>query len=353
MNAKTFSIHSARSEKATSKTPRESDYNFADFLKCNGGKRLEETLELYLIAADLWGDFEGNLAHLNREILIESVGNMLDLLPDTLDEDDDNFSYADYYASIDIACQPIDEIEYDLPKYFRKWVLTLKCVTKASNFLKKLFAYNSHFLTFNYTEFLESVYGIPKENILYIHGSRKDKVQLILGHGENPDANFDEWYERNKQRFTVHKHRYATKKNKKGKIIHFRRPETMTELAYFDMEPEKGNYRSAMHYYAIDTAVERIENYFEESRKNTSAIIKQNKSYFKSLSNIQTIVTLGHSLLPVDYPYFQEIITENKNASGLNWFISFYNDADIQRIERFVELMGIYEANVALFRMKD
>ena len=64
---------------------KSSYYDFANFLKSHGGKSLKNTLETCLIADDLWGNFEANLAHLNREILIENVGNMLDIIPDTLD----------------------------------------------------------------------------------------------------------------------------------------------------------------------------------------------------------------------------------------------------------------------------
>lgn len=31
------------------------------------------------------------------------------------------------------------------------------------------------FLSFNYTLFLESEYGVPSDRICYIHGNRKDK----------------------------------------------------------------------------------------------------------------------------------------------------------------------------------
>ncbi len=81
--------------------------HFADYLQKNNGNRLEKTLENYLIADNLWGDFEVNLANLDREKLMESVGVMLDTVPETLDNYDDNFRYADYCASIEIACEPI------------------------------------------------------------------------------------------------------------------------------------------------------------------------------------------------------------------------------------------------------
>ena len=43
----------------------------------------------------------------------------------------------------------------------------------------------SKYLTFNYTETLEKIYGIPQLNILHIHGSRLSENNYIIGH-DNP-----------------------------------------------------------------------------------------------------------------------------------------------------------------------
>ena len=43
--------------------------------------------------------------------------------------------------------------------------------------LKRLFR-NSKVLCFNYTEFVETMYGAPNENVCYIHGSRKRKKAI-------------------------------------------------------------------------------------------------------------------------------------------------------------------------------
>ena len=52
-------------------------------------------------------------------------------------------------------------------------------------------------LCFNYTEFVEQLYGIPEENVCYIHGCRRKKKgrpreRLVLGHMPGAsDAAFD------------------------------------------------------------------------------------------------------------------------------------------------------------------
>ena len=326
--------------------------DFAEYLKWHNGRGVMSAMSHFLDTDDLWGDFEASLARLNREVLIESVGTMLDVIPDTLDEDDDDFSYADYYASIDMACEPIDKIEFELPRVFKEWVRSLKANTGKSDFIGDLFSENGRYLNFNYTDFLETLYAVPEEDIMYIHGCRKQKdCELIFGHGENPDENFDAWHERNRHRFTVHEHRFATRRKRNGRTVRFRRPESLTELAYFDPEPDKGNYRSALHYYAIETATERIESYFENTRKKSAEIIEANSGYFERLHNITDVVTLGHSLSPVDYPYFRRIAAENDDFDRLSWHFSFHSDADVHRIGAFVSAMGISMNKASCFKL--
>lgn len=42
---------------------------------------------------------------------------------------------------------------------------------------------DSTFLTFNYSDTLESLYKIPNERILYLHGKANTDDELVLGHG--------------------------------------------------------------------------------------------------------------------------------------------------------------------------
>lgn len=41
---------------------------------------------------------------------------------------------------------------------------------------------NAQFLTFNYTNTLQCAYGIPNDNVLYIHGNAERGDKLIVGH---------------------------------------------------------------------------------------------------------------------------------------------------------------------------
>ncbi|MEL2356136.1 AbiH family protein, partial [Klebsiella pneumoniae] len=41
---------------------------------------------------------------------------------------------------------------------------------------------DSYFFTFNYTNTLQDIYGVPDENILHIHGNAKIGQNLVIGH---------------------------------------------------------------------------------------------------------------------------------------------------------------------------
>lgn len=303
-------------------------YNFKDFL----GKRseLREALEYYIDKEDIWGDFEDSLAHIDRVKVLKSLDLLLEDFNAT-DEDDDDFTYASFYSSIDQTVCELDMILYDLPIILKKWVRILKCKTDKFP-LKNLINIQAKYISFNYTEFIETLYSVPRENILYIHGCRKDKnAQLILGHGHNPDEMFDKWYE----------------EHKNMKVS----SDDIVSLAYFsDDDKDLDLWKYPNRYYAADQAITRIEDYYENSAKKTEDVLKKNKSYFKNITATKIFV-IGHSLSFVDYPYFKEIINNLENADSIEWYISFYCNKDIKRIEEFAKNMQIDLKQIKIFKI--
>jgi len=315
-------------------------YNFRDFIGRND--ILRHTMEAYIRQNDVWGDIEDSLAYLDRELMLETLD---DWLADfgVPDEDDDNFSAADFFAAQDIATIQVDLLTQELPKRFRKWINTLKPLN-LSKPLDDIIKLDAHYITFNYTEFLETIYGVPKGNILYIHGDRRDNYkQVILGHGHDIEKVFEEWYQTNKNR----KKFQPRLPGRKG---YFYSNDNPVYLGYFLEDESKGNWKNQMRYDAINNTVRIIEEYYENSAKKTSEIIAGNQLYFKSLESIKRIVAIGHSLSSVDYPYFKEVINNNSNSSKMKWFISWYSADDLNRITKFVSEMQISTENVKLFR---
>ena len=198
-------------------------YDFRDSI--SKSNRVRSTLETFIHVENVWGDFESNLAYLDRESMLR-VADMWFEDFGVLDEDDDDFSAADYFAAQDAVTSPIYVLMQELPKRFRKWIETLKYDGKVKP-LDGLIDKTNSCINFNYTEFLESIYGVEKGNILCIHGDRRDKKsQLVLGHGHNTDKIFEDWYESNKN-----KNEYQPKMSK-GKIK-YDRNDNPVYLGYF------------------------------------------------------------------------------------------------------------------------
>jgi hypothetical protein len=98
-------------------------YNFRDSI--GRSNILRFTLETYIRKDDVWGDFEDSLAYLDREMMLGTLDDWLDDF-EVPDEDDDDFSAADYFAAQDITTSQVYILTQDLPKRFRKWISTLK-----------------------------------------------------------------------------------------------------------------------------------------------------------------------------------------------------------------------------------
>ena len=282
-------------------------YNFRDFLGRNNG--LRNALETYIKRDDLWADLEESLAHLDDETMLGTTNDMMDIF-DVKEQYDDDFSAAEFFMAAEAAIGPAQTIMSELPGEFRKWISTLKSFNSAKP-LADILTKQSRFINFNYTEFLEIIYEIPQNNIWYIHGDRRENnKELILGHA--PGAQFENQTDPNKM-------------NSKGMSV-------KNQTAY--------DLRETAGYGLID--------YYDATTKKSTDVIKDNKDKFETFTKIENIVVIGHSLSEVDYLYFKEIIKHNYRAVDINWYISWYNSEDFERIEQFVTEMGILSSKVRL-----
>ncbi len=127
----------------------------------------------------LWCNFETALADLNKDSVEYYTSSYLMSYSD--DEWRDS-GHHDYQYEIDkIVTALTDSLKCKLSE----WIFEIDL----SNYNKKLhfISPDSHYLTFNYTQTLQSLYAVPDKNILHIHGkSENQNSSLILGHGDNP-----------------------------------------------------------------------------------------------------------------------------------------------------------------------
>lgn len=286
-------------------------YDFRDTL---GEKNnLRWYLETYLNTENLWANFEEALGHLNVSMMAST--DILDMWLDNYEVyDADDFSYADFYAAAETAAGPAVSIASDLPRRFRQWIESVIVPTKDRPLTCLI--KDAPVLNFNYTEFIETLYGVDYNNVCYIHGCRKKikgrpKDKLILGH--IPGANDSEY-------------------------------------DFHDKWKPKNPYKRHMIELGQEIALEHISNCDNELTKHCDKIIKEHSNFFDSL-NVTDVISIGHSLSEVDWDYFDEIIRVNGN--NINWYISCYGLRDIENIKKFIQHFSISYDKVHLFRLDE
>lgn len=99
---------------------------------------------------------------------------------------------------------------------------------------------------------------------------------------------------------------------------------------------------------AIEGATRNLTWYDEETTKKTDEIIANHQTFFASLSHIENIVVIGHSLSNVDYPYFKEILKNTHNNK--NWIISWFSSRDLENINTFAQEMDIKKSKTSILK---
>ncbi len=262
--------------------------DFSEWLKRNNND-LYCTLSSVCRVDYLWKDFEKALGYVNRDYFID-MGDLM--LPRSWTEDD---GYAELFYAQDFVREEADTLWKNILKWFRKWVRTVSW-TEESDSMKLRIDYEARFITFNYTPFLETQYGIPSENILYIHGKASDmNLPPVIGH-DGKDT-FDEWYRKAGR---------ATKRHYKGKHAILPEVEMMTES---------------------------VEEFYAVSKKPVHEILLRNQWFVSNLYDVKHIYVLGHSLGAVDIPYFKAINEANDYSENLHWHVSYYSEEERSRLE--------------------
>lgn len=288
--------------------------SYADFGKTLGkNSNLRFYLENYLDVDDLWGDFEGALAKIRVDATCSDY--ILDMWLDNMGAYDEDAGAAEFFAAAEMAAAPITELNHELKKRFGAWIRSL-AVNTDDRPLSDLINPNALFLTFNYTEFVETMYGVDEEKVCYIHGCRRKKKgfpreELILGH--MPGASDDQ---------------YVYKTNFSG----------------------ISRKHSQMVYDAQQTALRFVGEADDDLTKDCSEIIKKHKEFFDKTIDADHVITIGHSLYPVDWEYFAEVLNTVKDKDKLKWTFGCYSAADLERVESFVSEHNIPFDNIRIYR---
>lgn len=267
---------------------RSSYSDFKEYVR-NENYDLFNSLEKYF-NGELWSDFEETLAYIDTDTII---GDATDHLHSYGAEDWSDAYHHDYQYEIQQALNVVTE---QLKECFLKWVLQLEIPTEPLLNVSGA----SRFLNFNYTSTLEMAYKIKPSNILYVHGKAINQNSLlILGHSRQP--------------------------SKESSFSNGNDEDT-------DVRVAQGN--------------ELLDQYFEDTYKNTEQIISENEMYFHSLKNIKEVHVLGHSLSEVDMKYFQ-IVTTHIRADA-KWFISYNRENGKEKRKDIIARLGVNPSNISL-----
>lgn len=294
--------------------------NYRDWLEENDADLMECLRNYYDVDdKEWWSQFELELGH----------PDMADYIDETAFENEpdygsDDFRDRDYHAGEFAAEDEIGSLVADIKGTFTDWIGSLP--TPNSGKKVKLDKEDAFFINFNYTDILQYLYNIKPAEILFIHGNVGNGTELVLGHNrpyEELDAEFA--------------------------------PEIPTppddlddeELAeWYDEMADSGE--DYIHQSVRGEVVSQIH----KLRKNTESIIKENKTSFDTLKDVEVVYIYGLSFSPVDEPYLDEVIAKVKKDTT-KWTVSYYSDDDKENAEAFFMKKGIKEELVNYVKLDD
>lgn len=274
-------------------------HDFYKYLKENREDILEVMEKFYDVRekSQLWTDFESNL---EKDIdYDEFTKQIFEHAPNIAS---DEFRDRDWYQAqfaIEIESEELIEL---LQEGFEEWIQSLNVSSTNKSYSLNTSAY---FLTFNYTEVLESVYDIPPSNILHIHN--KVGEDLIFGHGKNVED------------FNVRKALYGTEN---------------PFLSY----DENGNIESTENGHER-FAEEAVCSFYDKMKKQTEKIIQRHSCFFEKLSDISEVIVLGHSYNEIDEPYFKQIASAIPNTT--KWTLCYYTDDDKIKAKKLMQKLNV------------
>lgn len=291
--------------------------DFRNYLDANFPDLFDSLESYYYMDEDslLWSEFENGLKEFNPTDLEDNFG---EYLPDYSSDDFRDRDRYDLQYYIQNELQPIQD---ELQEAFNKWIASRKIITDKD--LKITLDTSALFLNFNYTDVLESIYGIARYRITYIHNkSGENNSDLLFGHAWNPQ----EWA---KQRAPI-------------------MPENLDDEA----KQEWIEYQSECYDYSIMRAYEEIDSFFSKIYKDCETIILKNKDFFKNIKSVEEIFIYGHSLSEVDKPYF-EMMASIVNLTIVHWTVSYYSDDEYKTHQLFLESIGIDKSMYKLIKLND
>lgn len=191
---------------------------------------------------------------------------------------------SEYMQELGMEEQLVDDFVRNIASIlnvFRDWVSSIDLpLSRRRNFA---FHPSACFVNFNYTETLEAFYGVERDRIFYIHGRRGTEDKLIVGHDTSPPE-----------------------------------PRSKHDLPDIQFNPFYG--------------------YLRLTRKPVEEIEPKLQKWLEKITIIERVSVRGHSIGPVDLPYFAAIARLYPEA---RWSFSYFSQEDLDSIQALIRFLSL------------
>lgn len=255
---------------------------FKCFLKYkdDDSRRFLKNVNEYAPLTEDWSNFEEALGEIDYDTIREE--NSCYIVDPGSDKWRDSCNF-DYSYEVDKTLS----FDAKVATYIGKWI---RSVLIAGNQIFDV-SFATDFLSFNYTNTLEKIYGISKQKICYIHGDCSKDEALVCGHNNK-------------------------------KLIEKMKNE-IEDLSYPEQEGEN-----------------RINESCNITWKNPLYNIEENQVFFERWKTVDNIVVIGHSFEnEIDDDYFEYL--KKVVSPECKWKISHYLDSDKKYNDSFAARMGL------------
>lgn len=249
-----------------------------------------------------WNEFETNLATLApSEIVADAVDENQ---PDFASDD---FRDSDWYRAAGAVDDVISGLYSRILEKFTEWISEVNGTYDGSRRFVWSHRDTDGYLTFNYTDTLEQLYGVPACRVLHIHGQPATAEPLVLGH--DGDLTFvEEDLERS--------------------------PEPPDDL---DVEDYEEWYAAHADDYVTSEAKNSARDAVMHHRKPVAEIIDSLRLYFASCASLEEVIVIGLSYSAVDMPYLRRIAA---CAPSARFTLTYYTESDRAAAEAFARTLS-------------
>lgn len=194
-------------------------------------------------------------------------------------------------------------------KCFYEWISSIDCRHAAPDLNLPP---DALYVTFNYTDTLQVLYGIPESNILHIHGALN---RINPKHVTNDTIRAE---------------------------IQFGSPELNADQAYHELERQYGDddFYGASISFAVSTLCKALRRASKDLELNYARLDE-----FLACHEIDEVIIMGHTLTGTDFSYYSSVIL-HRCYNALWTFMCYKNEEDI---EHFLDVTAIMRYQIRMW----